>query len=85
VLCDPSIVRVAAAECSPDDTFTVAFGAKKRRQLLVVDDPDRLAGALRAGLAGAVCDFQPLFMSEGADAEQRYKAICEMAHRFAAP
>ena len=49
---------------------------------MVVDTRVNLAAALHAGVAEAVCDYQPLD-SAAPDRDKRLREICEMTATFA--
>jgi hypothetical protein len=78
-LCAPSAYPVAVP---PDDCRRVlathAIGAHGSHNLLIRDDRAGLPLAMDAGVAGAVCEFQPT------DDPARLAKICDMTRRFAA-
>ncbi len=86
-LCLPAITRAAPDRtCAASDLFTTALAGSKR-QLLVSDNPQTLASALRHGVAQAACDFSFAVLDPNADERESAKAIeqvCGMAMRFRA-
>jgi serine/threonine protein kinase len=85
-LCEPraSSAPVSAQPCNERDGYTTALRGEKR-QLLIADDPAKLAETMRVGVAHAVCDFQFLYLNSNSEVDvKRLDTICEMTKRFAA-
>jgi serine/threonine protein kinase len=65
---------------------TVAFGRGASHKLLVAHDRGAIDDAVRAGLARAVCEFQPTYLDpDSQDDKDKLEQICAMTRRFAAP